>query len=181
MKIPLPQWVPVNSLIIGIMGAPYGTHGWLKVCSYTEVNTNIFRYYPWFVKIADKLDIIEVARWKTYNQKIVIKIKGIDYPEIVREKLTNQEIIIHTNQLPPLSEGEYYWKDLIGCQVINIKHIVLGVVIQILETGSNDVLIVQTNLKVRGRMKEILIPFLHNKVIKNIDLANQIIYVHWDK
>ncbi|VFP82763.1 ribosome maturation factor RimM [Candidatus Erwinia haradaeae] len=174
------QQHPIHALIIGTIGSPHGTYGWLKVFSSTEVQTNIFTYQPWFIHKAGKWSIVEIERWTLHHHQIIVKIKGINHPEIAKEQLTNQKIIIHNNQLPLLLEGEYYWKDLIGCQVINTQDTVLGVVIQIIETGSNDVLIVHTNFTVRDKIKERLIPFLHQKVIKNINLKTRMIYVDWD-
>ncbi|VFP79460.1 ribosome maturation factor RimM [Candidatus Erwinia haradaeae] len=180
MKVPLTKRFPINPLVIGSMGSSYGTHGWLKIFSSTEDKTNIFNYQPWFVQIFKKWDIIVLENWKYHNNQLIIKIQDIDCPEIVRKQLTNQKIIINASQLPTLEKGEYYWKDLIGCQVINIHHLTLGVVIKIIETGANDVLIVHTNIKVHNKIKNRLIPFVHNKVIKTIDLPERIIYVDWD-
>ena len=49
--------------------------------------------------------------------------------------------------MPELEEGDYYWKDLMGCQVVTTEGYSLGKVIDMMETGSNDVLVIKANLK----------------------------------
>ena len=56
----------------------------------------------------------------------------------------------------------------------------MGKVTDILETGSNDVLVVKANLKDAFGQKERLIPFLDEQVIKSIDRTAQRIEVDWD-
>ena len=49
-----------------------------------------------------------------------------------------------------------------------------------METGSNDVMVVKANLKDAFGMKERLIPFLHGQVIKKVDLTARVIEADWD-
>ncbi|MCE1777002.1 PRC-barrel domain-containing protein, partial [Enterobacter hormaechei] len=56
----------------------------------------------------------------------------------------------------------------------------LGTVNDMMETGSNDVMVVKANLKDAFGVKERLIPFLDGQVIKKVDLATKTIEVDWD-
>ncbi|EBX6544902.1 ribosome maturation factor RimM, partial [Salmonella enterica subsp. enterica serovar Larochelle] len=94
--------------------------------------------------------------------------------------LTNCEIVVDSSQLPALEEGDYYWKDLMGCQVVTTEGYGLGKVIDMMETGSNDVLVIKANLKDAFGIKERLVPFLDGQVIKKVDLATRTIEVDWD-
>lgn len=67
-----------------------------------------------------------------------------------------------------------------GCQVVNLNGYQMGDVTELMETGSNDVLVVKAKLNDAYGMKERLIPFLDGQVIKKIDLANRSIEVDWD-
>lgn len=49
-----------------------------------------------------------------------------------------------------------------------------------METGSNDVLVIKANLKDAFGIKERLVPFLDGQVIKKVDLATRTIEVDWD-
>ncbi|CAN8142613.1 16S rRNA processing protein RimM [uncultured Thiomicrorhabdus sp.] len=69
-------------------------------------------------------------------------------------------------------ENEFYWIDLIGCQVVNLEGELLGEVVNLVETGAHDV------LRVKGATEE-LIPFVLEQFIMDIDIANKLIKVDW--
>jgi len=84
------------------------------------------------------------------------------------------EIGIRRDQLPATAPGEYYWRDLQGLKVVTVKGELLGTVDHLMETGANDVLVVDGD-------REHLIPFVLDKVIVNVDLDKAEIQVDWDK
>ncbi|KGM26309.1 MULTISPECIES: ribosome maturation factor RimM [Photorhabdus] len=170
---------PVNPIVLGKLGSTYGIRGWLRVFSSTEHAEDIFEYQPWFIQRAGRWQHIELEAWKHHNQDMIIKIKGIDDLDAAN-LLTNCEIIVDSEQLPELDAGDYYWKDLIGCQVISTAGYNLGTVNDMMETGSNDVMVIKANLKDAFGIKERLIPFLDGQVIKKVDLATKTIEVDWD-
>ena len=72
-----------------------------------------------------------------------------------------------------MQTGEYYWMDLIGLSVETQQGDLLGTIKQIMETGANDVLVVHGD-------RERLIPYIQDRVIKQIDLDNGLMTVDWD-
>lgn len=170
---------PEHQVILGKLGTTYGIRGWLRVFSATEKAESIFDYQPWFIEQAGHWALIELESWKHHNQEIVVKLRGIDDRDAAHS-LTNREIVVDEFQLPKLEDGDYYWKDLIGCRVVTVLGYELGNVIDMMETGSNDVMMVRANLKDTFGIKERLIPFLDKQVIKQIDLSAQTIEVDWD-
>lgn len=170
---------PVHPLVMGKIGAAYGIRGWLKVFSSTENAESIFDYQPWFIQHNGQWKLIELENWKRHNHDIIIKIKGIDERNDAAH-LTNCEIIVESEQLPELEDGEYYWKDLIGCEVITTEGYNLGKITELMETGSNDVLVVKANLKDAFGVQERLIPFLNDQVIRKVDLTTGTVEVEWD-
>lgn len=170
---------PVNPVVLGKLGSTYGIKGWLRVFSSTEDAESIFDYQPWFIRNKGLWQPIEIESWRHHNQDLVIKIKDIDDREAAN-LLTNCEIVVDSAQLPELDAGDYYWKDLIGCNVVTVGGYELGKVIDMMETGSNDVLVVRANLKDAYGVKERLIPFLTEQVIKHVDLSTHRIEVDWD-
>ena len=76
------------------------------------------------------------------------------------------------NDLPELEDG-YYWHELIGMKVINLEGDALGEVIAINNYGSNDM------LEVKTKEKKLLIPFVKNRIIFDIDKEKKIINVDW--
>ncbi len=171
--------LPEKPIVLGKLGAAFGIRGWLKVFSSTEYAEGIFDYRPWFIQCAGKWQRIELEGWKRHNQDLIIKVRNIDDRDAAM-RLTNCQIIVDANTLPELPEGDYYWKDLIGCQVVTTTGYALGKVTELMETGSNDVLVVKANLQDAFGMKERLIPFLDKQVISKVDLAAGVIVVNWD-
>ena len=170
---------PVNPIVLGKMGAAYGIRGWLKVFSSTEDAESIFDYQPWFIQRAGKWQQVELEGWKRHSQDLIIKVKGIEDRDAAAQ-LTNCEITVDSTQLPALEAGDYYWKDLMGMKVVNLEGYEMGKVIDMMETGSNDVMVVKANLKDAFGMKERLVPFLHGQVIKKVDLTARVIEADWD-
>ncbi|NOI31627.1 ribosome maturation factor RimM [Vibrio coralliilyticus] len=168
-----------EKIVVGKFGATYGIRGWLKVFSYTDNTESIFDYAPWFISQKGEWVERKVESWKRHNKGLVVKLEGLDVREEA-QLLTNFEIAIDPAVLPELPEDEFYWRDLIGMQVVTDKGYDLGTVSDMLETGSNDVLVVKANLKDAFGQKERLIPFLEEQVIKLIDREAQRIEVDWD-
>lgn len=169
---------PLNPIILGKISSAYGIRGWLIVVSSTSKAESIFDYKPWFLK-REKWQQIELDGWKRKKNDILIKIRSIEDREAARF-LTTCEIFVSASQLPSLSNGSYYWKDLMGCQVVNIDGYKIGEIIYLMETGSNDVLVVKSNMKDDFGMQERLIPLIEGQVIKNVDITKRIIEVDWD-
>lgn len=166
-------------LVIGQFGRPYGIQGWIKLFSFTEISESIFKYKPWCIKQSNLFKLIKIKNWKKNNKVIIVKVDGINN-RIQAEIIKNKKIFIDSNNLTKLESGSYYWKDIIRCTVINTDNYILGTVKEILETGSNDVLVIRSNINDIFKIKERLIPWLETKIIKNIDIYKKIIKVEWD-
>ena len=158
---------------IGKLGSSYGVRGWIKVQSYTEFGLGILDYKPWLISRDDiQWKPIEVESGRAHGNGIVVKFVGIETPEDAA-KLTGNLIGVPRDRLPPTKENEYYWNDLEGATVIDKDGNVLGKVIYLMETGSNDVLVVKGE-------KEHAIPFLPGDVILSVDLEKKEIHVDWE-
>lgn len=161
-------------VIVGQLGAPHGVKGWMRVNSFTQSVENIFDYHPWLVwqKSTQTWEVMSYEKVEYHAKGMIVLLKGVT-DRNTAALYTQSEIAISRNQLPDLSDNEYYWNDLEGLNVVTLEGILLGKVDHLFETGSNDVLVV------RGE-KEHLIPYLMGNTIINIDLANQTIQVDWD-
>ena len=115
---------------------------------------------------------LELLEMKPLGSGIITRVKNYDSREDVA-LLTNRDIAIAVEQLPPLATDEYYWHQLVGLQVINQDGSVLGQVSDIMATGANDVLIVQGE-------RRYLIPYLLGTYVISIDLETKKIVVDWD-
>jgi 16S rRNA processing protein RimM len=168
-----------NRIVMGKLGSTYGIRGWLKVFSYTDNAESIFDYSPWYLNQKGKWVEYKVESWKRHGQGYVCKLAGLDVREDA-QLMTNFEIAIDPASLPELSEDEFYWRELFGMQVFTTKGYDLGEVTDLLETGSNDVLVIKANLKDAFGQKERLVPYLEEQVIKKVDREARRIEVDWD-
>ncbi len=87
-------------------------------------------------------------------------------------QLRNQPLFVPVSDRPQLPEGEYYHHQLLGMRVFEEDGEYLGVLVDILNTGANDVYVVRS----QGG-KEILFPAIQD-VVRSIDLAQKCMQVH---
>ena len=160
-------------IIVGKIGAPYGVQGWLKIVSFTEAITDIMNYDPWYLEEQGTWKQIKLVGTKPHGKGLIAKLTGYDSPEVARV-LTGKRLAIKREQLSKLEQHEYYWAELEGLTVIDQHEKVLGKIAYIIETGSNDVLVV------KGDGKEFAIPYLLNETVISIDLSKQEMHVNWD-
>lgn len=162
-------------ITVGRISGLYGVKGWVKIFSHTEPRENILQYSPWRLKKGDGTWCpVEVEDGRAHGQGIVAKLRSCNAREQAAG-LVGSDIAIHREQLAPREEGEYYWIDLIGLEVVNVQGERLGVVENLLSTvGANDVLVV------RGASgDEILIPYVADKIVVAVDLERKRIEVDW--
>ncbi|XRX42771.1 MAG: ribosome maturation factor RimM [Buchnera aphidicola (Eriosoma harunire)] len=164
-----------NFIKIGKILNPYSILGWMHVQSFTNIDIDIFNYTPWFIANNNQLHSINSIIGKKKQNKLLVKFISINTRNQAK-LLNNSTILIKEKQLPNLLPYEYYWKDIINCEVYHTYQ-KLGLVTKIINTGANDILFVE-NKKSRNK-KEILIPFIMNHVIKKINLDAKVITVEW--
>ena len=154
------------------VGAPFGIKGWLKLQVFTQAPDSLDAYASWLLKsAAGKWEEFELEDFSVNAKGVIAKLKGCD-DRTAAEKLVKREIGIPRASLEETGEGEIFWFDLIGCEVINTAGDKLGKVETLMETGANDVLVVK-----RGS-EEMLIPVI-SEVMVNVDRDEKIITVNW--
>lgn len=166
-----------DTIVIGKIGAPYGVKGWVKITTYTDEIQGVFDYSPWL--LGDGKKEYTVDHWKTHNKGVVAKLIGVETRDDA-ESIKNLDVSIKAEMLPELADDDYYWRDLVGMQVMTDKGYNLGVVKELFETGANDVMLVKANLNDAFGQKERMLPFLREQVIKEVDMQAKTITVDWD-
>ncbi|WP_293745735.1 ribosome maturation factor RimM [uncultured Paraglaciecola sp.] len=168
-----------DTLVIGIIGAPYGVKGWVKITSYTHDLDGVFAYTPWLLGQVQEGNEYVVDQWRTHNKGLVAKLVGVDNRDDA-ESIKNLEISIKAEMLPELDDSDVYWRELVGMQVVTDKGYNLGVIKELFETGANDVLLVKANLNDAFGQKERMVPYLLDQVIKQVDRQAKTVTVDWD-
>lgn len=159
---------------VGKISGVFGVKGWLKVFSFTDPRDNILNYKPLYMKQQGQWVKVEVTGGKLQGKAIVMSLKQVTDRNLAMP-LMGAELAIQRSQLKVAAEDEYYWADLIGLNVVNQQDVLLGQVDHLLETGANDVLVVKT----ADVETEMLIPFVFDEVVLQIDLQNKNILVDW--
>ncbi len=158
-------------VVMGKIVAAQGILGWVKVQTYTEYLDSLFDYDTWHIGNDSAWQPVEVLDAKVHGKVLIAKLQGID-DRTAAERLKGKLIAIPRAELPEQEEDEYYWADLIGMSVRNLQGEELGVVDNLMETGANDVLMVN------GEHGELLIPFIDN-VVQKVDRDARRIHVDW--
>lgn len=165
--------IPQDTKIeLGRISGLHGAQGWLKVFSYTKPRAEILNYSAWIVSQRDIARTFHLLSGKEQGKNILAQLKGIHTREDAT-LLVESTIEVELSQLRPLKKGQYYFAQLVGLEVVNIQGCNFGVIEDLIQTGSNDVLVVKGG-------SEILIPYIASQVIKDVDLKNRKMLVDWD-
>ena len=149
-------------ILVATVGKPVGLKGWAKVNSFTRPPENLFNFKKFFLEVDGVKENINIDKFSKSGKNYILKVESLDSLEEI-ERLKNKEIFIKSKDLPKLKDNDFYWKDLIGMEV--------RIVVENIETGSDDVLVVEKNNK-----KE-LIPFNFGEIIKEV--SDNSITVDW--
>lgn len=109
---------------------------------------------------------VVVEGYRNHKNALLVKFEGIDTIEEA-EKLKNLQIKIDSEEISELEENEFYFHEIIGCEVFDENEKSLGEITEILTPGANDVWVIKSE-----KGKEILIPYIED-VVKKIDVKNK--------
>ena len=164
--------------IVGV----YGVKGWVKVRINLEDPASLTFLSP--KQLTDsrgkRVRSLDITAVRSQGKGFIAKLAGVD-DRSSAELLRGHSIQIPESALPGLNDGEFYWRDLIGCRVelgVDDESLSLGCVDHLIETGANDVLVVRpTEDSIDDR--ERLIPWLEDDVIVAVDIELRRISVRW--
>jgi 16S rRNA processing protein RimM len=155
-------------LAVGKLTRPHGVRG--------EMIMEIMTDFPERLKPGVQLYVgpgrrpFRLRSRRPHQRGALVAFEGINTREQSGE-LRNQFVLVRADDRPPLPEGEYYHHQLIGLQVVEEQGSAIGELVEILQTGANDVYVVR--LPAGG---ELLIPAI-DSVILSVDLERAEIWV----
>ncbi|MBU4121416.1 MAG: ribosome maturation factor RimM [Proteobacteria bacterium] len=157
-------------LEIGRIVRFHGLAGRMKVLSYLESPAVLHDLPEVFVgrsvQGAMPFQLEAVQNGKVF---FIMKVKGIEDRDAAA-KLVGSSVWISSEGRKKLPEGEHYWGEIIGLQVVTEDDQVLGRIEAVFPTGSNDVYVC------RGGEREILLPAIVD-VIRKIDTERRVMVV----
>ncbi len=130
-------------IIIGRVSGLHGIKGKLRIRYYNETRSDFLWYRKVYLQDRDgHVQAYEIQEAKIQKKFISVRLKGCEGIADA-EKLIGSSVLVKRKNLPPPEEGEYYWFEIIGMDVLTDDGRLLGRVKTILRTGSNDVYLVQ--------------------------------------
>lgn len=149
-------------LAVGRLGRPHGVRGELRMLVFTDFPERLHAGKK--VYVGEEHAPLRIRSVREHQNELLVVFRGIDDREEAG-LLTNQWVYVLESELPALDEGEYYQHQLLGLEVYTEDGLRLGEVVEILETGANDVLVVLTETQ-----KEVLLPVTAEVVLEiNLD------------
>lgn len=159
-----PQGSEPVYLMLGKLRRAHGIKGEIPLEIYSDMLELLSQDQVVYVGESHQATIIQQTRWK--NDLLLLKFKDINDRDIV-SKLTNENVYVRADQLPPLEDDEFYYHQLLGLNVYDVEGFYLGQISEILKTGANDVYLIRGD-----EGDELLIPAIED-VILEIDLEQQ--------
>jgi 16S rRNA processing protein RimM len=114
---------------------------------------------------------VEIESGREQKRVFVLKLKGYDDIHEV-EKFKGWDLKAGEAERVPLSDGEYYIRDIVGCSVVSEDGEQLGSIVDVLTPGANDVWVVT-----RPGGKQLLLPVI-DEVVLDVDVAAKSVKVH---
>jgi len=158
---------------LGHISGLFGVQGWVKVFSDTRPRQGILDYKVWLLERKDGWEQRNLLQGRRHGEGLIARLAGVDDRDQAAE-LVGARIAVPREQLPGgLAEGEFYWADLEGLQVVNEQGVDLGRIDHLFETGANDVMVVKGD-------RERWIPYIWGQVVRAVDLAAGRMTVDWE-
>lgn len=155
---------------VGTMVNTHGIRGEVRVIAITDFPEERFQKGNQLFIDNNEKTPVTIATVRNHKQFILVSF--VDKQNINDiEKYKGMDLLVADADLDTLEDGEYYYKDIIGAQVVTEDNVEIGKVKEIFETGANDVWVVT-----RPGKDDLLLPMIDD-VIKNVDVKNQVITI----
>lgn len=158
-------------LQVGVITSTHGIRGEVKVFPTTD-DASRFELLKKVILDTGKEQLpLEIEGVKYFKQYVILKFKGIDNINDI-EKYRKMPLMISREDAVELAEDEYFMADILGMQVVTEDGNDFGILKDIMETGANDVYVVDT--KEHG---EVLIPAI-KECILDVDTDERKMTIH---
>ncbi|MDH4059714.1 MAG: ribosome maturation factor RimM [Aquincola sp.] len=170
---------PADAIEVGRIAGAWGVKGWIKVQPFASDPQALFSSRRWFLRppegpgaAVSVPPLLCITDSRTHGSLIVAAAQEVA-DRAAADALRGARIFVSRASFPTASADEYYWVDLLGCDVVNRDGQPLGRVSGLTDTGAHSVLHVRAN-----GAPERLIPFVA-AYIDEVDLVARCIRVDW--
>lgn len=158
-------------LQVGIISSTHGLKGEVKVYPTTDDMMRFKKLSHVILDTGTTQLSLEVQHVKFFKQFVILKFQGIDHIEEI-ESYKGKRLLVKREDAVALEKDEYFVADMIGMRVYLDDQSEFGILKDIMETGANDVYVVES--KEHG---EVLIPAI-KECILSVDVEKQHIVIH---
>ena len=159
-----------NLLQVGVITTTHGIRGEVKVFPTTDDPRRFEELPSILLDTGKELCELEIQRVKYFKQFVILKFRDVDDINEI-EPYKGKSLYVTRDMAVPLEENEYYIADLIGMDVFLEDGSLFGRIKDVMETGANDVYIVQT------QEKEVLIPAIKDCILQ-VDVESNKMVIH---
>ena len=156
---------------VGAVVRTHGVRGEVKVYPMTDDPMRFRGMKELILDTGKELKIYEVSSARMQKNLVILKLKGLD-TMTEAEAYRGCGLYVTKENRVPLGEDEWFIADLIGCAVWSDEGEYLGCLTDVLQTGANDVYVVQD-----AGGKEILIPAIRDCIL-DVDTEGRRVDVH---
>lgn len=155
-------------IAVGKLRRPHGLHGEILMEVLTDFPERLEVGKEYF--IGDDSRLLRIKEIRNHNKGLLVLFEGYDVREEIG-KFSNSLVRVSMDSLPELPRGEYYFHQLTGLKVIDKSGKAIGILKEIIETGANDIYIIES-----PKGDEILLPAIE-EVILDVNLDEGLIRV----
>lgn len=160
-----------QTLRVGVISSTHGVRGEVKVFPTTDDPKRFKKLKTVMLDTGREKLTLNIEQVKFFKNMVILKFKEFnDINEI--EKYKGKDLLINRDQAVKLAPNENFIVDLIGLKVVTDEGVEFGTLKDVMETGANDVYIIDGN-----DGKEYLFPAIKQCILK-IDLEAGVITVH---
>ena len=158
-------------LQVGIITTTHGVRGEVKVFPTTDDPARFKDLDEVTLDTGKELIPLTIQNVKFFKNMVILKFKGIDNINDV-EKYRKCALYVTRENAVALEENEYFIADLIDMEVVTDEEERLGTLVDVMQTGANDVYVVKTESG-----EEILIPAIRD-CIRSVDVEKGQMCIH---
>ena len=156
---------------VGVIPSTHGVRGEVKVYPTTDDARRFKRLKEVILDTGKEQITLEIEGVKFFKQFVILKFKGIDNINDV-EKYRQKSLYVTRSNAVRLNRDEYFIADLMGLKILDENNEAIGVLKDVMETGANDVYMIEMN---DGR--ELLLPAIKQCVLK-VDVEAGFMQIH---
>lgn len=160
-----------KQLQVGVISSTHGVRGEVKVFPTTDDVTRFKQLKKVYLDTGREMLPLEIQNVKFFKQFAILKFKGIDNINDI-EKYRGRSLWIDREDAVDLDEDEYFIADMIGMKVYTEDGVLFGTLLDVMETGANDVYIVDSE-----NHGEVLLPAI-KECILDVDMDEERMTIH---